>query len=71
MENMPFMDHFGAFMHEYLMVDSSASGAKEKPRRVILYESDGKFKAFWDTKQKTMNIVNAYTTFHKIRTMEE
>jgi hypothetical protein len=64
---MPFMDHFGAFMHEYLMVDSSASGAKENPRRVILYESDGKFTALWDTKQKTMNIVNAHTTFHKIR----
>jgi len=68
---MPFMDHFGAFMHEYLMVDSSASGAKDPPRRVILYESDGKFTAFWDTKQKTMNIVNAHTTFRKIRPIEE
>jgi hypothetical protein len=68
---MPFMDHLGAFMHEYLMVDSSSFEAKERPRHVTLYEVDGKFKALWDTKRKTMNIVNDQTTFHKIRPIDE
>jgi hypothetical protein len=68
----PFMDNFGGFMYAYSMIMCKMGDGNndkiihKKTRRVILYESDGKFRTLWDAKTRATYAISDYTTFEDI-----